>query len=148
MPVGGEILNPYKGLRPFQESDADEFYGRETLVSQLIAHMAQDSNGQSAVRQDGRFLAVVGPSGSGKSSAVKAGLVPALRQGAVIGSENWFIADMVPGTHPLEELELALWPVAVDPPPSLVEPMCKGRAGYAAYNKAGAARRRWRPAAS
>ncbi|KPK11168.1 MAG: hypothetical protein AMJ56_06610 [Anaerolineae bacterium SG8_19] len=107
-----EIYNPYKGLQAFQEADADDFFGREALVDQLISRLV-----------DSRFLAVVGPSGSGKSSAVKAGLIPALRQGALPGSEKWFLAEMAPGTHPLEELELALWPVAVDPPSSLVEPM-------------------------
>ena len=67
-----------------------------------------------------RFLAVVGPSGSGKSSVVKAGLVPALRRGAISGSEAWFITEMKPGTHPLEELELAILRVAVIQPPSLL----------------------------
>ena len=45
------------------------------------------------------------------------------RPRAMPGSDKWFMAEMAPGTHPLEELELALWPIAVDPPPSLVEPM-------------------------
>lgn len=66
---------------------------------------------------------------SGKSSVVKAGIIPALRQGAIPGSENWFVAEMVPGDYPLEELELALWPIAVDPPPSLVEPMARDPRG-------------------
>jgi len=112
IPIAAEIFNPYKGLRAFQEADALDFYGRDSLTTQLIEHLHAS-----------RFLAVVGPSGSGKSSVVKAGLIPALRQGAIQGSDKWFIAEMVPGTHPLEELELALWPIAVDPPPSLVEPM-------------------------
>jgi WD40 repeat protein/serine/threonine protein kinase/DNA-binding SARP family transcriptional activator len=112
------IPNPYKGLRPYQEADALDFFGRETLTNQLINKLAES-----------RFLAVVGPSGSGKSSIVKAGLIPALRQGALPGSENWFIAEMTPGTHPLEEMELALWPIAVDPPSSLVEPMEKDSRG-------------------
>ncbi len=68
-----------------------------------------------------RFLAVVGPSGSGKSSVVRAGLLPALRHGAVPGSQRWSIVDIIPGTHPLEELEAALLRVAVNPPPSLLE---------------------------
>ena len=78
---------------------------------------------------------MVGPSGSGKSSAVKAGLIPVLREGAIpaqgniAGSDKWFVAEMVPGSHPLEELEQALWPVAVDPPPSLVEPMRRNTRG-------------------
>jgi hypothetical protein len=72
---------------------------------------------------------VVGPSGGGKSSLVKAGLIPALRDGALPGSEKWFVAEMAPGAHPLEELETALLPLAVDPPPSLVEPMLKDERG-------------------
>ncbi|MDX1437372.1 MAG: protein kinase, partial [Anaerolineales bacterium] len=107
-----EAPNPYKGLRPFAEADAADFFGREALVGRLVDRLAES-----------RFLAVVGPSGSGKSSAVRAGLIPALRGGALPGSESWFVAEMVPGTHPLEELELALWPVAIDPPPNLVDPM-------------------------
>lgn len=113
-----DVYNPYKGLRAFQEADCDDFFGREAFVDQLVRHLSES-----------RFLALVGPSGSGKSSSVKAGLIPVLRGGAILpednvaGSKNWFVAEMVPGTHPLEELELALWPVAVDPPPSLVGPM-------------------------
>lgn len=113
-----DIPNPYKGLRAYQEADAHDFYGRETLIAQLTNRLA-----------DGRFLAIVGPSGSGKSSVVKAGLIPALRQSALPDSDTWYIAQMTPGTHPLEELELALWPIAVNPPPSLVEPMQKDSRG-------------------
>jgi len=117
-PVAGDVPNPYKGLRAYQEADAQDFFGRETLTGQLTERLSHS-----------RFLAVVGPSGSGKSSLVKAGLIPALRQGALPGSDRWYIAQMVPGDHPLEELELALWPIAVDPPPSLVEPMQKDSRG-------------------
>jgi WD40 repeat protein/serine/threonine protein kinase/two-component SAPR family response regulator len=107
-----KISNPYKGLRPFQEADAPDFFGRHALIQHLLS------------RLDGNpFLAIVGPSGSGKSSIVKAGLIPALRAGALSGSEKWFLSEMIPGHYPLEELEKALWAVAVDPPPSLVEPM-------------------------
>ncbi len=113
-----ELYNPYKGLRAFQEADADDFFGRDALVDSLVARL-----------EDSRFLALVGPSGSGKSSAVKAGLIPALREGALPGSDKWFVAEMTPGSHPFEELELALWPVAVDPPLSLVEPMGRDNRG-------------------
>jgi len=113
-----EILNPYKGLRAFQEADAQDFYGRNQLVTQLIEHLGKSG-----------FLAVVGPSGSGKSSVVKAGMIPALRQSAIHGSDKWFVAEMVPSTHPLEELEQALWPIAVDPPPGLVAPMQRDTSG-------------------
>ncbi|MFN2172318.1 MAG: protein kinase domain-containing protein, partial [Candidatus Promineifilaceae bacterium] len=118
IPAEIDVANPYKGLRAFQETDAADFYGREKLVEQLVEHFCES-----------RFVAVVGPSGSGKSSVVKAGLIPALRQGAIKGSEAWFVAEMVPGERPLEELALALLPVAVDPPPSLVEPMQKDKRG-------------------
>jgi len=124
IPLVGEVYNPYVGLRAFQEADADDFFGREALVQQIIARL----NPGVAV-SDPRFLALVGPSGSGKSSVVKAGLIPALRDGAIPGSEKWFVAEMTPGAYPLEELELALWPVAVDPPPSLVEPMKRDARG-------------------
>jgi DNA-binding SARP family transcriptional activator/tRNA A-37 threonylcarbamoyl transferase component Bud32 len=117
-PALAEIYNPYKGLRAFQEADASDFFGRDALVQQLL-----DRLDGAAVGRDGRFLAVVGPSGSGKSSVVKAGLLPALRDGALPGSENWFVAEMTPGRRPFEALELALWSVAVEPPPDLVEPM-------------------------
>jgi WD40 repeat protein/serine/threonine protein kinase len=121
-----EVYNPYKGLRAFQEADAEEFFGREALIEQLIARLTPTP---SHTHTSTRFLAVVGPSGSGKSSVVKAGLIPALRAGTIPGSENWFVAEMVPGVYPLEELEKALWPIAVDPPPSLVEPMRRDEQG-------------------
>ncbi len=104
-----EPENPYKGLRAFGEADAADFFGRETLVQQLLARLAE--GGDLA-----RFLAVVGPSGSGKSSVVGAGLVPALRRGGLPGSENWFVVELIPGAHPLEELEAALLRIAVNPP--------------------------------
>jgi hypothetical protein len=108
-----EVANPYKGLRPFQEADAIDFFGRQTLTDRLLARLTE--SGEYA-----RFLAVVGPSGSGKSSVVKAGLIPELRQGAIPASDQWFITEMLPGTHPLEELELALLRIAVHQPPSLL----------------------------
>lgn len=107
------ITNPYKGLRPFDEADAADFFGREQLVEQLILRL---TFGKQLHKQ---FLAVVGPSGSGKSSVVSAGLIPALRQGKVPGSENWFFVDMMPGTQPLQQLEAALLSVAIDTPDNL-----------------------------
>jgi WD40 repeat protein len=117
-----ELENPYQGLRPFGIGDSDNFFGRDTMVQELLSRLADtdeppDTNGRGLAR----FLAIVGPSGSGKSSVVRAGLMPALRQGGVPGSENWFMVDMIPGTHPLEELEAALLRVAVNPPDSLLE---------------------------
>jgi WD40 repeat protein/DNA-binding SARP family transcriptional activator len=124
LPAVTEIYNPYKGLRAFQEADAADFFGREGLVQQLL-----DRLDDGAAGGESRFLAVVGPSGSGKSSIVKAGLIPALRDGALPGSEKWFVAEMTPGSHPFTQLEMALWPVAVEPPPDLVEPMRRDNGG-------------------
>ncbi len=110
----GEIDNPYKGLRAFQQADADDFFGREALVEQLIARL-KDTGTQ------GRFLAVIGPSGSGKSSVVRAGLLPALRSGALPGSRNWFLVEMIPGADMLQELEEALRRIAVNQPATLLD---------------------------
>jgi WD40 repeat protein/DNA-binding SARP family transcriptional activator len=110
----GEIRNPYKGLRAFLEADAADFFGRELLTQRVVRRMEEDHDGA-------RFLAVVGPSGSGKSSVVRAGVVPALRRGALAGSERWYVIDLVPGPHPLRELESALLGLAVEPPPSLLD---------------------------
>ena len=118
----GDVANPYKGLRAFSESDADDFFGRETLIQQLLARLSEGGDLT-------RFLAVIGPSGSGKSSAVKAGLLPALRRGGLLGSDNWFYVDLMPGPNPFEELEAALLRVAVNPPASLLDQLKEGNRG-------------------
>ena len=107
---GAIVTNPYKGLRAFEEGDAPDFFGREELVAQLVERLGQT-----------RFLAVVGPSGSGKSSVVRAGLIPALRRGAIDGSDAWPIVDMFPGAHPLDGLEAALLRGTPDPPASVMD---------------------------
>lgn len=106
------IPNPFKGLRAFQETDSENFFGREALVNRLLNRLREDSPYT-------RFLAVVGPSGSGKSSVVKAGLIPQLRAGAVDGSANWYYNEIVPGTLPYNELENAIESYAVNPPDDL-----------------------------
>src|SRR5581483_486605 len=119
-PERSPARNPYKGLRAFGEEDADDFFGREALTEHLVERLAGT-----------RFLAVVGPSGSGKSSVVRAGLVPALRAGGLDGSERWQIVQMFPGAYPLEELEAALLKAgrAPDPPASLIEQLEDGERG-------------------
>jgi WD40 repeat protein/transcriptional regulator with XRE-family HTH domain len=117
-----EISNPFKGLRAFSEADAENFFGRETLVQQLLARLGEGGDLN-------RFLGVIGPSGSGKSSVVRAGLIPALRRGGLPGSEHWFIVDMLPGKHPFEELEASLLRVAVNPPESLLSQLKDGNRG-------------------
>lgn len=105
--------NPYKGLRAFQQADAADFFGRAKLIEKIIDRFKDDDD-------YGRFLAIVGPSGSGKSSVVKAGIIPAIRRGALPDSEQWFVVEMVPGIDPMEELEAALLRIAVNPPESLL----------------------------
>lgn len=117
-----QMINPYKGLRAFQEADAVDFFGRAGLTEQLLARLSESGGG-------GRFLVVAGPSGSGKSSVVRAGLVPALRRGALPNSKGWFITDMLPGTHPLEELEAALLRVATSPQSGLLSQLSEDRRG-------------------
>ena len=104
--------NPYKGLLPFTEADAADFHGRGAVVARLLDRLREPS-------PDGLFLAIVGPSGSGKSSVVSAGLIPALRGGGVAGSERWFVTAMHPGAQPFDELAAAIARIAVDPPPDL-----------------------------
>ncbi len=118
--VSGEARNPYKGLRSFEEGDAGDFAGRSRLVDQLVEAL-----------RDNRLVAVVGPSGSGKSSVVHAGLVPAVRGGGVAGSDRWFVTTLLPGPRPFEELETALLRVASERPPDLLGVLTSGPRGIA-----------------
>jgi WD40 repeat protein/DNA-binding SARP family transcriptional activator len=103
-----EARNPYKGLRAFEEVDTADFFGRTPLVQELLEALDRH-----------RLVGVVGPSGSGKSSAVRAGLVPALRAGRLAGSDGWLITDMYPGEDPFTELAEALRRVSIHEPPEL-----------------------------
>jgi WD40 repeat protein/DNA-binding SARP family transcriptional activator len=110
-PRTGGVRNPYKGLQAFTADDADDFFGRAGAVAELVERV--DGAGP------GSLTLLVGPSGSGKSSVVGAGVVPALRGGAAPGSDAWVYARMYPGSHPVEELEVALLRSVPDPPGSL-----------------------------
>lgn len=90
-PTPGEP--PYKGLMYFDEADAGWFFGRDLVIARL-----------NEAIQSQRFLAVIGASGSGKSSVVRAGLVPALKHSA----GQWQIHVLTPGAHPLESLAVEL----------------------------------------
>ncbi len=104
--------NPYKGLRAFQEADQNDFHGREGVVQRLTQRL-RGTGIQS------RCIALIGASGSGKSSLVRAGLIPALRRAAVPGSNKWFFAIMTPGTSPFVELEQTLERIAINSPVGL-----------------------------
>src|SRR5688572_504307 len=89
---------PYPGLRPFQRDEAHLFFGREEQVEEMLTRL-----------EDRRFLAVVGTSGCGKSSLVRAGLLPALDQGFLSDANpNWRMAVMTPGNAPFDHLAAAL----------------------------------------
>ena len=93
-----EIGNPFPGLRPFETHEYELFFGREGQSDALISRL-----------QRANFLAVVGTSGSGKSSLVRAGLLPALRGGMMAGAgSGWRISIMRPGSDPIGNLAIAL----------------------------------------
>lgn len=94
-PAPGEC--PYRGLLPFTCEDAETFFGREVLTAEMVAALTVS-----------RWLAVVGPSGSGKSSVVRAGLQPAVADGALPGSRECTVVHFRPGDRPLEALGAAL----------------------------------------
>ncbi|MGH3099907.1 MAG: protein kinase domain-containing protein, partial [Thermoleophilia bacterium] len=102
--VAAEGRCPFKGLANFEPVDADYFFGRERLVAELVARVVGAG-----------FLGIVGPSGSGKSSALRAGLLPALAGGVLPGSESWRRVLVRPGERPLDELRRVLVSGATDP---------------------------------
>ena len=102
--VTAEGICPFKGLASFEPVDADYFFGRERLVAELVARLVGAG-----------FLGIVGPSGSGKSSVLRAGLLPALADGVLPGSQGWRRLLLRPGERPLEELRRVLVSGAKDP---------------------------------
>ena len=97
-------VSPYKGLNYFDEADAELFAGREALSAKLTERLLSLASSRSSHQT--RFLAVVGASGSGKSSLLRAGLVPALRWNKT--SADWSIHVFTPGADPLEGLAASL----------------------------------------
>ena len=110
------LVCPYRGLEVFREEDASFFFGREAFVAALCSAVASRP-----------LVAVVGRSGSGKSSVVRAGLVPALRRPD--GDRVWEIVTLVPGGEPLHALARALLP--------LLEPQMSEIDRLVAINKLG-----------
>lgn len=107
-PVAGaslrEAICPYRGLLAFREEDAGLFFGREVEVAELVEKVRQE-----------RLLTLIGSSGSGKSSVIQAGLIPALRRGA--DGRRWAVVTLRPGDAPLHALVRTFDPPPADPAP-------------------------------
>lgn len=85
--------NPYLGLYAFEAEQEKYFCGREEAVRMLVTHLTNS-----------RFLSVIGYSGSGKSSLIKAGLLPQLSRDIIPGSSHWSVESFTPGKYPLGKL--------------------------------------------
>jgi hypothetical protein len=88
---------PYPGMRAFGEKEASAFHGRDAEIEDLLQRLRRHP-----------FAAVVGASGSGKSSLVFAGLIPALRRSGLFGEGEWLVRSLRPGDHPLAALQSSL----------------------------------------
>ena len=94
---GAAVVCPFKGLAAFESSDAEFFCGRDRIVSELIARLAEWP-----------LVGILGPSGIGKSSLLRAGVLPALRAGGLPGSSGWRQVLLRPGKQPVRDLERSL----------------------------------------
>lgn len=92
-PEAPAVSCPYKGLAAYQLEDARFFFGREALIEEIVRRI-----------QLNQVLVVGGPSGSGKSSLIRAGLIPALKAGTLPGSDTWRFTLFTPGRDPMAEL--------------------------------------------
>ena len=126
------VRNPYKGLHAFQEADASDFFGRDQLNQAVLDRVDSQAG----------FAAVVGPSGSGKSSIVRAGVIPRLRR-----RPGRFVLTMVPGANPFAEVESALLRIAVNPPAVFIDQLVDGVGGARPGGQSGSAGRIGRPRA-
>jgi WD40 repeat protein/energy-coupling factor transporter ATP-binding protein EcfA2 len=98
MTVGGESFNPFPGFRSYEVDEDYLFFGREEAIDELLRKLRQH-----------RFVAVVGASGSGKSSLVRAGMIQALHGGSMVGDgAHWRVAVMRPGNDPVGQLARSL----------------------------------------
>jgi len=100
--------NPFVGLRPFESTEELLFFGRRTQTKELLN-----------ILHASRFVAVVGSSGCGKSSLIRAGLIPNLEAGFIAGAvDRWDVATMKPGNSPLRNFAAALLSAVHEEPDS------------------------------
>ncbi len=131
------MKNPFVGLRPFETRDCLLFFGRDGQIEELLTRLQQT-----------RFVAVVGSSGCGKSSLVRAGLIPALEGGFLVQDRDaWTVAKMKPGDRPIHNLASALTTISDGlPPPTApvgpgLEPSVAPGSRYSTDEMAGAIER-------
>ncbi len=99
-PELADALEPYIGLASFGEKEHEMFFGRQKMVEHLLDRLKTEN-----------FIVIIGPSGSGKSSVVLAGLLPAIRKGQLTGSDQWVVLPRaVPGSDPLTNLARCVRP--------------------------------------
>lgn len=104
-----DVENPYRGLQVFDVKHSRFFFGRSVVVEWLLDTIRPSDSSESSARfKDNRFLAIIGASGSGKSSVARAGLLAALRNGQLPNSERWPIIIVKPGEKPLQSLALSI----------------------------------------
>ncbi|HYK44682.1 MAG TPA: hypothetical protein VEV83_05925 [Parafilimonas sp.] len=93
-----QTSNPFVGLRPFESDESLLFFGRQQQTLELLQRLHEN-----------HFVAVVGSSGSGKSSLIRAGLIPALKAGYLVDDrDRWMIAGFKPGQSPLNNFAAAI----------------------------------------
>jgi ABC-type branched-subunit amino acid transport system substrate-binding protein len=100
--------NPYKGLLAFQETDGERFFGRGAQINELWKKFRGLYEDETATR----LLAIYGPSGSGKSSLARAGLISELARHPLPGRDHASVAVLVPSEHPIESLAIVLARIA------------------------------------
>jgi WD40 repeat protein/DNA-binding SARP family transcriptional activator len=110
-PAAPHVRNPYKGLRAFDETDSEDFFGRDDLVRRLRERLEA---------RGGSLVVLAGPSGAGKSSAVRAGLIPELRQ------QGHAVGVMFPGTDPSGVLAKTVAELTGDSPEDILERLQAG----------------------
>jgi WD40 repeat protein len=112
LPSSSEPRNPYKGLQAFGLADSADFFGRDQMIATILTSIQQITHPTQQEGVPPRLLTILGPSGSGKSSIVMAGVLPQIKRGMLPGSEEWILLDpLLPGKHPIEALIRVLAPL-------------------------------------